>query len=403
MAVDFAGATSSAPDHVSNSEAQIVKILIVDDEPINLVVLETILDDPGYQLVRAEFADQALLALLKHEFAVLILDIRMPGTTGIELAAIIKERKKTSRIPIIFLTAYYNEDQHILEGYEAGAVDFMHKPVNAAVLRSKVAVFAQLHLKQREILAANRALQVEIRTRQQAEERLRELNESLEARVAERTRSIQFLMKEVNHRSKNLLSVAQAIAKQTVAGGAHDFSQRFSDRLQALAINHDLLVKSSWQSVEMADLVAGQLSHFGDLLGTRITISGPPIRLTVTAAQTLGMVLHELSTNAAKHGALSNENGVINISWTAGDARADARFELDWVELDGPSIQEPRSRGFGTKVVKDILESSLDAEVDLSYPASGLRWHLTCSLLKIAGDAPHAIRTGNCVQPGEAI
>lgn len=149
--------------------------------------------------------------------------------------------------------------------------------------------------------------------------------------------------------------------------------------------------------------MTGQLSHFDDLLGSRIKISGPPVRLTVTAAQTLGMVLHELSSNAAKHGALSNEAGVINISWTAGDTPPDVRFELDWVELDGPPIQEPSSRGFGTRVVKDLLESSLDAEVDLTYPASGLRWHLTCSLLKIAGDAPHAIRGGNCVQPGEAI
>ena len=103
-----------------------INILIVDDEPKNLTVLETVLDDPGYRLVRAESADQALLALVAEEFALLILDIRMPGMTGFELAQMIKERKKTARVPIIFLTAYYNEDQHVLEGYDTGAVDYLH-------------------------------------------------------------------------------------------------------------------------------------------------------------------------------------------------------------------------------------------------------------------------------------
>src|ERR1044071_6898577 len=120
---------------------QPIHILVVDDEPKNLTVLETILDDPDYRLVRAESAEQALLALVVEEFALLILDIRMPGMTGLELAQMIKQRKKTAQVPIIFLTAYYNEDQHVLTGYGAGPVDYIHKPVNATVLRSKVDVF----------------------------------------------------------------------------------------------------------------------------------------------------------------------------------------------------------------------------------------------------------------------
>src|SRR4051812_17593298 len=94
-----------------------INILIVDDEPKNLTVLETVLDDPGYRLVRAESADQALLALVSKEFALLILDVRMPIMTGFELAQLIRRRKKNEQVPIIFLTAYYNEDEHVLEGY----------------------------------------------------------------------------------------------------------------------------------------------------------------------------------------------------------------------------------------------------------------------------------------------
>src|SRR5688500_12014768 len=167
-----------------------INILIVDDEPKNLTVLETILNDPGYRLIRAESADQALLALVVEKFALLILDIRMPGMTGFELAGMVKERKKTARVPIIFLTAYYNEDQHVLTGYETGAVDYLHKPVNPVILRSKVAVFAELHRKSRELEAANGSLLVEVADRRRAEEQLRELNDTLECRVAERTEAL---------------------------------------------------------------------------------------------------------------------------------------------------------------------------------------------------------------------
>jgi signal transduction histidine kinase/DNA-binding response OmpR family regulator len=170
--------------------ADAVNILIVDDEPKNLTVLESLLDDPGYRVVRAESADQALLALVAEDFALLILDIRMPDMTGFELAQMIKERKKTAQVPIIFLTAYYNEDQHVLEGYGSGAVDYLHKPVNSTILRSKVAVFAELYRKSRECGMANRALLIEVSQRRRAEEQLRQLNDTLEQRVMQRTEAL---------------------------------------------------------------------------------------------------------------------------------------------------------------------------------------------------------------------
>ena len=161
-----------------------INILIVDDEPKNLTVLETVLDNPDYRLVRAGSADQALHALVIEEFALLILDIRLPGMNGFELAQMIKQRKKTASVPIIFLTAYYNEDQHVLEGYGTGAVDYLVKPLNPAILRSKVAVFAELHRK-------NRALVAEVTERRRVEEQLRELNDTLDQRVTQRTQALE--------------------------------------------------------------------------------------------------------------------------------------------------------------------------------------------------------------------
>ena len=198
-----------APANPAATATDLVNILIVDDEPRNLTVLESVLDDPGYRLVRATSGEQALLALMGNEFAVLVLDIQMPGMTGFELALMIKERKKTARVPIIFLTAYYNEDQHILEGYGSGAVDYLYKPVNAGVLRSKVAVFAELHRKRRALEESNRSLKAEIAERRRAERRLSELNKILDERVTERTKALEASeaqLRETNRRKDEFLA-----------------------------------------------------------------------------------------------------------------------------------------------------------------------------------------------------
>jgi two-component sensor histidine kinase/CheY-like chemotaxis protein len=353
-----------------------VNVLIVDDEPKNLTVLEAILDSPDYRLVRAESGEQALLALLAEEFALLILDIRMPGMTGFELARLVRERKKTADVPIIFLTAYYNEDQHVLEGYGAGAVDYLLKPVNPTILRAKVAVFSEIYRQRRTLEETNRALRAEITARRRTEDLLREVNDTLEQRVGERTEHIRHLMKEMDHRSKNILNVVQAIARQTAIASPAEFVPRFSERIRTLATSHDLLVKSRWQGIDMAELIRAQLGHFSDLLGRRIRLDGPPLRLSVAAAQTFGMILHELATNAAKYGALSDDQGRVEVGWSINDENDE--FLLGWTECGGPDVVPPNHRGFGSTVVKSMAESSLDGDVDLDFAPSGLRWRVVC-------------------------
>jgi two-component sensor histidine kinase len=119
----------------------------------------------------------------------------------------------------------------------------------------------------------------------------------------------QLLMREVNHRAKNMLSVVDAIVHQTAARNPEDFIERFSERIQALSANQDLLVRNEWNGVDTEDLVRAQLAHFSELIGSRIVVHGPRLRLKAASAQAIGFALHELATNAGKYGALSTDTG----------------------------------------------------------------------------------------------
>src|SRR5688572_386624 len=143
-------------------------ILLVDDEVRNLDVLESLLDSPEYNLVRSLTAERALMLLLDGDFAAIVLDIQMPGMSGIELATLIKQRRRTQHIPIIFLTAYFQEDKDVLQGYGSGAVDYLTKPINPQILRSKIAVFVDLFRKTRALPITNAALETEITPRLKA-------------------------------------------------------------------------------------------------------------------------------------------------------------------------------------------------------------------------------------------
>jgi PAS domain S-box-containing protein len=218
-----------------------VNILIVDDEPANLKVLEAILDDPGYRLVRATNANDALLALVAEDFGLLILDIRMPDMSGFELANLIKQRKKSASVPIIFLTAFYNEDQDILAGYGTGAVDYLHKPVNATALKSKVAVFVELYRKSRELAMANRALLLEVTERRRAEEQLRELNESLDRRVTERSEAL----RESELRFRTMADQTPVMMWVTSPSGVVEFVNK--EYCTFFGVSHEEAVHDSWR------------------------------------------------------------------------------------------------------------------------------------------------------------
>ncbi len=197
--------------------------------------------------------------------------------------------------------------------------------------------------------------------------------------VTERKESeahLRLLMRELTHRSKNLLAVIQAMARQTAkhTGSIQAFLERFSARVQALARSHDILVQESWHGASLKELVRSQLAFYLDREPDQVSIEGPDVRLKPEAAQSLGLALHELAANAAKHGALSLSDGRVEINWQPW--LDGAGIELVWRESRGPKVTAPSRRGFGSMVIEHNLARALDAEVNLDFATEGL----TCTV-----------------------
>jgi PAS domain S-box-containing protein len=191
---------------------------------------------------------------------------------------------------------------------------------------------------------------------------------------------IKFLMREISHRSKNLLSVVQAIAAQTgrSAGTIGEFQMRFSRRLQGLAASHDLLVHQNWQGATLSDLVRDQVAPFVETGSARVSAAGPDVFVSPEAAEALGLALHELATNAVKYGPLSIPTGRVAVSWALeneGTARASLR--LSWVERGGPVVTSPSHKGFGHVVFERIITKSLGGNVAMDFAPEGLSWVLS--------------------------
>src|SRR5688572_177119 len=160
------------------------KILVVDDRDDNLLSIETILDQDGYQIIKATSGRQALKILLAQiDFALILMDVQMPNLNGFETATLIYEREKLKHIPIIFITAHHYGEEQAYEGYKMGGVAYIYKPIDPDLLRYKVSVFAELYRKnyqlmmqERKRIAVNRSLQKEIEDRKMSEQKVKKLN-----------------------------------------------------------------------------------------------------------------------------------------------------------------------------------------------------------------------------------
>ncbi|HEY8833549.1 MAG TPA: ATP-binding protein [Gemmatimonadaceae bacterium] len=193
-----------------------VKLLLVDDRPENLLALEAILEPLGQVLIRANSGPDALKQVLAEDFAAILLDVQMPGMNGFEVAEIIKSRERSRTIPIIFLSAINKEDAYVFKGYSMGAVDYVFKPFNPDILRSKVAVFVDLYLKQNEIQRQADLL----RESQKRELELEHRTSLLEAEARSAAKLSQ--MNEELHRRQLALEQAMGARNRFYASMSHE-------------------------------------------------------------------------------------------------------------------------------------------------------------------------------------
>ncbi len=201
-----------------------------------------------------------------------------------------------------------------------------------------------------------------------------------ELRVAEKRNAL--LLDELGHRSKNMMALVQSVARITSKGD--DYRSNLEDRIAGIAACQDLLVRTDWASVPIFELIRAQL-QFLTASEQRVSCSGPDLAIMASAAECLGMALHELATNAVKYGALSVPGGRVDIFWEYVDEAGS--FQMRWMERGGPSVAEPRRIGFGTQLINDIPRSRLAAEVTTDYLPGGIDWRLIAPATLILAQA----------------
>jgi len=463
-----------------------VNILLVDDQPGKLLSYEVMLRDLNENLIKASNANEALQALLKHDVAVILIDVCMPELDGFELAALIRQHPRYQKTALIFISAIHLSESDYLRGYDAGAVDYVPVPVVPELLRAKVRVFAELYRKTKQLESLNRELEQRVVERtaalETAHDRLLQSEaarslalaagqmgswefdaaanswncdaglrqifgvgddfvptheaikpyvhaedyEQFKASMSALTASnntfqselrviradgqtrwclattaaavspagaleglsgvlvditarreaenMQILLaREVDHRARNALGVVQAIVRLARADNIEGFIKAVDGRIQALAHTHELLSKSRWLGADIERLIAEELAPYREIDASKVSLQGPSVILAPERAQAIGIVLHELATNAAKYGALSCEDGRLDVKWS----HAQGVLTLNWTETGCSEVRAPSRRGFGTKIITSSLHQGNGGEAKFDWRPSGLKFTLT--------------------------
>jgi PAS domain S-box-containing protein len=492
-----------------------VNILMVDDQPAKLLSYEVILQGLGANLIKATSARQALERLLKHEVAVVLVDVNMPELDGFELAKMLREHPRYEKTAIIFVSAIHLSDVDHIRGYETGAVDYVPVPVIPQILRAKVRIFVDLYRKTRQLETLNNKLEQRVAERTaeleastlqlgESEERLRLASEAagfgtydyklpqgevywsaslrriagiegekeltlakvlafahpddrdmLERHVQGYSsdpdrRTIEFrilrpdgtvrwlldrgqampdkrlssnawrvigtvlditdrklaedrqrlLMAELDHRVKNTLSNVSAVAHLSShrAGSVSSFVQALDGRIQAMSQAHVLLARDAWVGTDLRELVTEVLTPFLTRGKDNIRIDGEAAWVLPELTQSLALTLHELATNALKHGALSTPIGHVIISWRIAGGPAPAQLQLSWREEAGPAVTQPTTQGFGLTVLK-AAASDVGAVAECRFERAGFEYSLHGPFVMPHHVRPHTSQHTNSSHP----
>jgi signal transduction histidine kinase len=391
---------------VAARAADPVPILLVDDEPVNLAGIEIMLPAERYRCVQARSADEALLHLLSQDFAAIVLDIRLPGMTGIDLARLIKRRRRTEHVPILFLTAHMLEETDILRGYHTGAVDYLSKPVSPDILRSKLAVFAELYRKSRALEQANEALQRQMAQREVIEEALRRVNQELEERVTERTAALRAadqrkdeFLAALAHELRNPLAALQGAAEVirltappgpelkssqgVITRQLRQMARLVDDLLDVSRITRGRLVLRK-SRVELSGIVDDALEISRPILelhGHTLSLDIPttPVHLDADPER-LSQVIANLLDNAAKY---TDPRGRIHLAVSVVDPNIEISVEDNGVGID-------------PEVLPTIFDLFVQAEQSGEHTRGGLGIGLTLvrRLVELHGGTVEAASAG---------
>jgi signal transduction histidine kinase len=365
---------------VKNKQQTDINILVVDDREDNLLSIEAILENDNYNIVKANSGRAALKVLLnQQDFSLILMDVQMPDMNGLETATIIYDRDKLKAIPIIFITAYSNEDEYIFKGYQMGGVDYIYKPVNPELLRAKVAVFVELYRKnqqlvihEKKLIATNKSLQKEIHDRKISEEKIKLLNEQL-------TMSNQHL-KNVNEELDRFAYVAShdlqeplrkiMVFSDLIISGKNDHNEvkkylskiiTSSKRMQMLINN---LLQFSRQPVNASDFINVDIKELVKeaIVELELEIEKNQAKIVIGSLPTLAAVpvlmqqlFYNLISNAIKF-KRKNDIPVVNISSEiipASDLNAGNKY-MENVTYHRISVSD-NGIGFDEKYAEDIF------------------------------------------------
>ena len=320
-----------------------VPFLLVDDLEENLISLEALLRRDDVQILKAQSGDQALEILLHQDVALALVDVQMPGLNGFELAELMRGNERTRRIPIIFVTAGSADGQRRFQGYEAGAVDFIQKPIEPDILRSKVDVFFELHRQRQQLAAQRDALAAQA------------------AALKEAAGHKDLVLREINHRIKNLFSLTAALISLSAksANSVGDLVSDLRSRMQALVRAHELTLpepddeNESGAATTVVTLLKALVAPHENSEGSRVVITGADAPVRGRALTSLALLLHELTTNAAKYGSLSTASGNLAVDLSS----IDGSLHMRWFEQGASAPTDtPMREGFGTTLEKAALQ-----------------------------------------------
>lgn len=219
------------------------------------------------------------------------------------------------------------------------------------------------------------------------------LRDITERRANEEAREL--LAREVDHRAKNVLAVVQGVVSLTRAASKEAFIEAVRGRISALGRAHSLLAQNSWQGGDLGQIVADETQAYGR--PGQVVATGPSVALKPSAVQPLGLLIHELATNAVKYGALSSDTGHIDVAWTT---REDGALRVRWEERGGPTVSGPGEAGFGSTLIREVATRQLGGTLEITWPASGMNVLIT---LPPAAYRPDHISTSASTQVVQAL